>query len=126
MVTCPKCGTKNPNEANFCVSCGSTLLTIEEEKKRSTYFRQPDRREDECFGLPHGGAIIGLFIGLIIIVAGLGNKFLSFPQIGEDFPGIFPVSPAQTEQCIEKEPFVFQEFASRLCIKVIPGLFQVA
>lgn len=29
------------------------------------------RVRDECFGLPHGGAIFGLFIGVIIIVAGI-------------------------------------------------------
>ena len=29
------------------------------------------RREDECFGLPRGGSIFGLFIGIIIIFVGL-------------------------------------------------------
>ena len=29
------------------------------------------RVEDECFGLPHGGAIVGLIIGIIIILWGL-------------------------------------------------------
>jgi len=29
------------------------------------------RVRDECFGLPHGGAIFALFIGVIIIVAGI-------------------------------------------------------
>ena len=28
---------------------------------------------DECFGLPHGGAIFGLFIGAIIILWGLSE-----------------------------------------------------
>ncbi len=29
------------------------------------------RVEDECFGLPRGGAIFGLFIGVVIILLGL-------------------------------------------------------
>ena len=29
------------------------------------------RVQDECFGLPRGGAIFGLFIGIIIIVFGI-------------------------------------------------------
>ena len=32
-------------------------------------------RRDECFGLPRGGAIFGLFIGLIIIIVGLQQFF---------------------------------------------------
>lgn len=77
MVTCPKCGVKNPDEARFCVSCGGALYSMEGERKRGgTCFRQPERRmEDECFGLPHGGAIIGLFIGFMIIIFGLGSLF---------------------------------------------------
>jgi len=77
MVTCPKCGTKNPDEASFCVSCGAALNIMEGERKRgSTCFGQPDRRmEDECFGLPHGGSIVGIIIGIIIIIFGLGNLF---------------------------------------------------
>jgi len=77
MVTCPKCGTKNPDDAKFCANCGGALYSIEGERKRGgTCFGQPERRmEDECFGLPHGGAIIGLIIGLIIIIYGLGSFF---------------------------------------------------
>ncbi len=33
------------------------------------------RKEDECFGLPRGGAIFGLFIGVIIIIVGLQQVF---------------------------------------------------
>jgi len=31
--------------------------------------------KDECFGLPYGGAIFGLFIGVIIILWGLSSVF---------------------------------------------------
>lgn len=33
------------------------------------------RKQDECFGLPRGGAIFGLFIGIIIIFVGLQQVF---------------------------------------------------
>jgi uncharacterized membrane protein YvbJ len=77
MVTCPKCGAKNPDEARFCVSCGGSLNVMEGERKRgSTCFGQPERRvEKECFGLPHGGAIVGIIIGVLIIIFGLGSLF---------------------------------------------------
>jgi hypothetical protein len=32
-------------------------------------------RRDDCFGLPRGGAIFGLFIGTIIIIVGLQQVF---------------------------------------------------
>ena len=31
------------------------------------------RAEKECFGLPHGGTIFGLVIGIIIIVVGISS-----------------------------------------------------
>ena len=77
MVTCSKCGTKNADEARFCVNCGANINLSEVARKRdSSCFGQPERRMDqESFGLPHGGTIVGLFIGIIIILAGLGNLF---------------------------------------------------
>ena len=76
MVTCPKCGTTNPDDASFCTNCGSVLNVMEGERKRGdTCFGQRERLEDECFGLPHGRAIVGLFFGAIIIIIGLGNLF---------------------------------------------------
>ena len=33
------------------------------------------RVKDECFGLPRGGVIFGLFIGIIIIIVGLQQLF---------------------------------------------------
>ncbi|UCE44094.1 MAG: hypothetical protein JSV57_00950 [Candidatus Bathyarchaeota archaeon] len=29
------------------------------------------RHEKECFGLPYGGAIVGIMIGIIIIISGI-------------------------------------------------------
>ncbi len=66
MVYCAKCGTLNDDSAEFCVKCGASLRTGTYESRR--YERR--RAESECFGLPHGGAIVGLVIGLIVIIYG--------------------------------------------------------
>jgi uncharacterized membrane protein YvbJ len=67
MVYCPKCGTKNEDTAEFCVKCGASLQTGTSVSRR--YERR--RAEAECFGLPHGGAIVGLAIGVIILLWGI-------------------------------------------------------
>ena len=66
MVYCPKCGTMNDDSAEFCVKCGASLRTGTYESRR--YERR--RAESECFGLPHGGAIVGLVIGVIVLLWG--------------------------------------------------------
>jgi amino acid transporter len=45
-----------------------------------TVRRERRRKENECFGLPNGGSIAGLVIGLIIILWGLTAV------LGIDFP----------------------------------------
>jgi len=65
MVYCTKCGAKNEEDAEVCVKCGAPLVT------QPPWKRQRRRAEEECFGLPHGGAIVGLIFGIIIILAGL-------------------------------------------------------
>jgi uncharacterized membrane protein YvbJ len=67
MVYCPKCGTKNEDTAEFCVKCGANLQTGTPTSRR--YERR--RAEAECFGLPHGGAIVGVAIGLIVLLWGI-------------------------------------------------------
>ena len=64
MVYCTKCGTKNEENAVICVNCKEPLMS------NQTVKRERRRKENECFGLPHGGAIEGLVIGLIIILWG--------------------------------------------------------
>jgi len=66
MVYCTKCGTKNEDTALVCVKCGASLETGIYEPRR--YERK--RAEEECFGLPYGGIIIGLAIGVIILLWG--------------------------------------------------------
>jgi len=69
MVTCSKCGTENKDDAKFCVNCGAAMGRVERMERRE---RSP---RDECFGLPHGGAVFGLFIGAMIIIWGLTQIF---------------------------------------------------
>jgi uncharacterized membrane protein YvbJ len=66
MVYCTKCGAKNPDDAKVCAQCGVSLYPVREERER--HYR---RYERECFGIPRGGTIVGLAIGIIIVVAGL-------------------------------------------------------
>jgi len=67
MVYCVKCGTKNEDDAAVCVKCGASLQTEAYPSRR--YERQ--HKEEECFGLPKGGAIAGVIFGIIIIIFGL-------------------------------------------------------
>lgn len=68
MVYCTECGTNNEADTKFCVKCGAELYPERGGRRR------PERR-DECFGLPHGGAIFGIFIGIIIILVGARQLF---------------------------------------------------
>jgi len=69
MVYCTECGTKNEEDAVVCVKCGARLVT------RPAWRRERRRPEEECFGIPHGGAIVGLAIGIIIILVGLASLY---------------------------------------------------
>ena len=89
MVYCSKCGTKNKKNAKICAKCGESLYppsvgkeierkaeTVgkEIERRAETCFGPRKRREphaEECFGLPRGGAIVGIVIGLLIILVGI-------------------------------------------------------
>ncbi|MCW4044325.1 MAG: zinc-ribbon domain-containing protein [Candidatus Bathyarchaeota archaeon] len=66
MVYCSKCGTQNEDTAEYCVKCGANLQTGTSATRR--YERR--KAEQECFGLPHGGAIVGLAIGIIVLLWG--------------------------------------------------------
>ena len=80
MVYCTKCGTKNKDDAVVCVKCKEPLASHPPTR------RERRRKENECFGLPHGGSIGGLVLGLIIILWGVtavldidfGNYFWAF------------------------------------------------
>ena len=77
LVYCTKCGKENEEGATFCVNCGGSLYPRERRETEEKQEKDEDcfgrgRREDECFGLPQGGAIAGLIVGTIIIIIGLG------------------------------------------------------
>jgi uncharacterized membrane protein YvbJ len=63
MVYCTKCGAKNPDDAKVCSQCGSPLKAVGDRE----YYRH---MEDECFGIPHGAAVVGVAIGALILLWG--------------------------------------------------------
>ena len=96
MVYCVKCGVKNSDDAKFCVKCGENLMSSPEKKwetnrrieewgedvgKRAEKWGKQMEREfkDDCFGLPHGGAVVGIILGVMILI--LGFAVLSLAQV---------------------------------------------
>lgn len=73
MVYCTKCGMKNEDDSKFCLNCGAALHPEEKaESREDTCFGRPERHvEEECFGLPYGGMIIGVIFGVFIVLLGL-------------------------------------------------------
>jgi hypothetical protein len=73
MVYCTKCGVRNPDDSEYCTSCGAALyLRAQENVSDSSDCFGGDRDWDtECFGLRRGGALFALVLGLLIIVAGV-------------------------------------------------------
>ena len=61
MVYCSECGENNEEGREFCVKCGAALYPARGR-------RMKPRGRDECFGLPRGGSIFGILIGLIIVI----------------------------------------------------------
>lgn len=67
MVYCPRCGTKNEEDAVYCKNCGAPLKGTRPED----YRRQRDERcEEDCGGGP-GHHAWRIFWGIIIILVGL-------------------------------------------------------
>lgn len=76
MKTCDACGYDNEDDADFCARCGAHLTdkTVKpkvHEEDKDCYGSE----EDECFGLPYGGAICGLILGVFIILWAIGPLF---------------------------------------------------
>jgi len=71
MVYCTKCGTKNPDDAKVCAQCGASLYPVQEQERRKRHEEECFKPEEECFGIPRGGAIVGIAIGIIIVLAGI-------------------------------------------------------
>jgi len=65
MVYCWKCGAENDDKAVNCGSCGAPLYPSTRREHRRRY-------EDElCFGPSRGFSLIGVFFGILIILAGV-------------------------------------------------------
>jgi uncharacterized membrane protein YvbJ len=90
LVYCTKCGTKNEEDAAVCVKCGASLAGPpawrRERGRREKEEKQEkgEKPEQECFGLPRGGPIVGIIIGAIIIIVGLSQvPGLISPEVRE-------------------------------------------
>lgn len=73
MKSCAACNYENEDDADFCARCGAHLTDVKAkpqiEKKDDDCFGS---EENECFGLPYGGAICGLIFGIVIILWAVG------------------------------------------------------
>ena len=86
MVYCSRCGTQNPDTEKICSNCGAPLYTVGQQYPGSD--REHYKRvENECFGLPNGGMIVGLIFGIIIIFVGLSLLF----NFGDFWSYIWPL-----------------------------------
>ena len=67
LAYCTKCGFKNEDDVDHCTKCGAPLQLSRTERRTMR-----KKREDECFGLPHGGIIVGIIFGVFIILWAVG------------------------------------------------------
>jgi tetrahydromethanopterin S-methyltransferase subunit E len=67
VVFCTKCGTNNVDTASVCVNCGAPLFGASDERKPRV-----TRYDREYSYHRRGRPLVGIFIGLIIILAGFG------------------------------------------------------
>ncbi len=92
LVYCSKCGAKNEDDAKVCVGCGASLYAPRRVAKRGgneCFGPKEERRfEEECFGLPYGGAIVGIIFGVIILVFGIAWLI---PEVELNWETIWPV-----------------------------------
>jgi len=70
MPYCPNCGTKNEEGAETCVNCGASLYDRRRRHGRrdGCYGSRDEEHQEECFGLPHGSAIVGILFGVAILI----------------------------------------------------------
>ena len=72
MVYCTVCGTKNEDDAKVCSNCGAPLYSPKKvHSRKDNCFGPREEWEGECFGVPHGSVIIGVFFGALLILIGL-------------------------------------------------------
>jgi uncharacterized integral membrane protein len=76
--TCQACDYKNDDDAEYCARCGAALSEIKTKPVKGEGEDCYGDEDNQCFGLPHGGAIFGIIIGIVIIVWGL-SSITGFP-----------------------------------------------
>ncbi len=85
MAYCDKCGNNNPEDAEYCSKCGISLNDDNDRDRyrenRRRYREDRYRYRNECFGLPHGGLIVALLVGIFLILIGISSIYgFSFLQ----------------------------------------------
>jgi hypothetical protein len=83
VVRCVKCGTENPDEAQYCTKCGAKLYVTRE----SEHYK---RMQTSCFGLPL--VAFWIIIGILIIASGI-IAFLgvAYPQLQDVSSWLWPI-----------------------------------
>jgi hypothetical protein len=69
MVFCNKCGTKNPDDAQYCENCGNTLSKepIPELPTQQEQIQQPDKQSSSG-----AGAIVLIAVIVLVLVFAFG------------------------------------------------------
>lgn len=84
MAYCPKCGTKNEDDAVFCKNCGASMRGSPEDYRR----HQNQRCEEDCGGGP-GGHVWRIFWGVIIVLIGLAIFFeVVLKEMAKTYPDL--------------------------------------
>lgn len=75
MVYCTKCGFENEDDATVCAKCGASLQLSRTDRKYGSndecFGSRESRWGDECFGLHHSGAVVGMIFGILIVIVGI-------------------------------------------------------
>ena len=74
MIVCPKCGTQNPEDANFCSRCGGRLVLRDLSETTVTY---APTATDEAGAVSRAGSTVGQ-APLLLIMAGGGERASRF------------------------------------------------
>jgi uncharacterized membrane protein YvbJ len=91
MAYCPKCGTKNEDDATFCKSCGASL-----DARHPRRDEEWDKRCEEACAGGRGGRGWAVFWGVIIILIGIVIIFeVVLKQMASTYPWLSWVNTIQ-------------------------------
>ncbi|MBM4241316.1 MAG: zinc ribbon domain-containing protein [Euryarchaeota archaeon] len=63
---------RKTRECRILLHCGADIHPHEHRRHRHMAY---ERERNECFGIPGGGIIVGLIVGIILIIVGLSSIF---------------------------------------------------